>query len=260
MATKTITLISIFLLFFINKSSAQIVTPSEGFTDCIVYKNGSVVYGKIINYVPTDTLRFQLANGQIMVCPPSIIRRVTMAKPKVDKINEPKIAKPYAFREHGLYGSAAFMMNFGRNKLARTTSTGVGVNASFGYLFRRQIGVGGGLGIDSYYLKDGDADVKSVFGEVRGYLSKRNTAEFFTLAVGYGQPKTNDNQTITDRSGGLLVQPTIGLRLGASARYNFFVELGARFQKVHYSYSDQWIKNEYSITYQRWILRGGILF
>ena len=71
--------------------------------------------------------------------------------------------------------------------------------------------------------------------------------------------KTN-NQIIVNRRGGVFIQPTIGLRFGASARYNFFAELGARFQEVRYDFSNQWIENNYKVTYQRWILRGGILF
>ena len=57
-----------------------------------------------------------------------------------------------------------------------------------------------------------------------------------------------------------MLQPTLGLRLGASARYNFFLELGARFQQVHYNFSNEWVENRYKVTYQRWILRGGIVF
>ena len=106
----------------------------------------------------------------------------------------------------------------------------------------------------------GNANVLAAFGEVRGYFSKRPFAEFFNLAVGYGHPMKTANAGITERGGGLLIQPSIGLRLGASERYNFFVELGARFQKVHYAYSDRWVENKYTVNYQRWILRGGIVF
>jgi hypothetical protein len=256
---KLLKLLPIFLLFLMNKTTAQ-TQASDGFADQIIYKNGSVVFGKILYYVPTDTLRFQLSNGQIMICPPSIIQKVVMVKPKTDDVKAPQAEKPYNFKEYGFYGSVAYAMSFGRDKYGNGSRIGVGLQVSAGHLFQRKLGIGGGLAYDSYYLKDGNANVIAAFGEVRGYLSKRRVAEFFTLAAGFGQPMKTNNSGITKQSGGLIIQPTIGLRIGASARYNFFVELGARFQKVHYTYSDQWITNEYSVTYQRWILRGGLLF
>ena len=251
-------LIPLFLLILITKINAQ----TEGFADYVLLKNGSKIYGKVIQYAPNDTLDFQLENGnqRNMRCPPDMIQKVVMARPKSAQGTEPVIEKAYEFREHGFYASAAYAMSFGRNKDAGGALIGVGLQASAGHLFRRQLGVGGGIGYDSYYLKDGNANILSTFGEIRGYLSKRSRAEFFTLAAGYGQPMKTNNQAITKRSGGFLIQPTIGLRFGASARYNFFAEIGARFQHVHYEYSDQWIDNKYKVTYQRWILRGGILF
>jgi hypothetical protein len=254
---KNFTLISIFLLSFLSTISAQL-TPSVGFTDYVLLKNGSKIYGKTLYYAPKDTLEFQIPNGRIMRCAPETVEKVVMAQPESAK--EPKSQKLYEFREHGVYGSAIYDMSFGRDKYGGGTLTGVGFQATAGYMFRRQLGLGGGVGYDGYYLKNGTANVLSGFGEIRGYLSKRNWAEFFTLAVGYGQPMKTENTAITNRKGGFMLQPTLGLRLGASARYNFFVDLGARFQQVHYDFSNEWVENKYRVTYQRWILRGGIVF
>jgi hypothetical protein len=254
---KKFTVLSLFLLSFLNTTTAQL-TPTEGFADYVLLKNGSKIFGKVIYYAPNDTLEFQIPNGRIMRCAPQTVEKVVMAQPK--SANSPKREKPYEFREHGIYGSAVYNMSFGRDKNGGGTHTGVGFQATTGYLFRRQIGVGGGVGYDGYYLKGGNANVLSGFGEIRGYLSKRRWSEFFTVAVGYGQPLKANNGLITKRRGGLMMQPTIGLRLGASARYNFFVDLGARFQQVHYDFSSEWVENKYKVTYQRWILRGGIIF
>ena len=254
-------LIAFFLLLFASGLIAQTTTSSAGFEDYVLLKNGSRIYGKILYYAPNDTLQIQVSSGQTMRCSPEYIKKVIMAKPKTADANAATIAKPYDFKERGFYASAVYAMSFGRNSGGAGTHTGVGLQATAGYLLRRQIGFGGGVGYDAYYLKDGNAAVMSVFGEARGYLSKRNVAEFFTFAVGYGQPMVQKgNPQITKRSGGLMLQPTIGLRFGASARYNFFAEIGARFQQVHYSNSNEWVENRYTVTYQRWIIRGGILF
>jgi hypothetical protein len=256
-------IIILFLLLFGAMLNAQVTQPSEGFTDYVLFKNGSEVYGKILYYAPNDTLELQIAGGRIVRFEAKTIKKVVMTKPKIEKISvpTPRLEKPYNFKERGFYGSAAYAMSFGRNRNGGGAHIGVGLQASAGYLLRRQLGFGGGLAYDSYYLKDGEANVYAVFGEVRGYLSKRNVAEYYTFAAGYGQPTVQkDNLSITKRSGGLMIQPTFGLRFGASARYNFFAEVGARFQRVHYGFSNQWLENDYKVTYQRWILRGGIVF
>ena len=253
--------IALLLLLFANALIAQNTTSSAGFEDYVLLKNGSRIYGKILYYAPNDTLQIQVQSGQTLRCKPEYIKKIIMAKPKTVDTSMPAIAKPYDFKERGFYASAVYAMSFGRNSGGAGTHTGVGLQATAGYLLRRQIGFGGGLGYDAYYLKDGNAAVMSAFGEVRGYLSKRNVAEFFTFALGYGQPTVQKgNVQITQRSGGFMLQPTIGLRFGASRRYNFFAEIGARFQQVHYSNRYEWVENRYTVTYQRWILRGGILF
>lgn len=253
--------IAFLLLLFANALIAQTTTSSEGFEDYVLLKNGSRIYGKILYYAPNDTLQIQVSSGQTMRCKPEFIKKVVMAKPKTAITDAPQAAKPYDFKERGFYASAVYAVSFGRNSGGAGTHTGVGLQATAGYLLRRQIGFGGGIGYDAYYLKDGNAAVMSIFGEARGYLSKRNVAEYFTFAAGYGHPtKQKDNTLITKRGGGLMLQPTIGLRFGASARYNFFAEIGARFQQVQYGNSNDWAENRYTVKYQRWILRGGILF
>lgn len=254
-------LIALFLRLFVNTINAQIFEPNKGFEDYVLFKSGTEIYGKVLYYNPTDTLELQISSGRVMIFDAKIVKKVVMAKPKIAAEKVEKAEKPYDFKEKGFYASAVYAMSFGRNRNGEGTHIGVGLQATAGHLFRRQFGVGGGLGYDSYYLKDGNANVLSAFTEVRGYLSKRQVAEFFTFAVGYGQPtKQKDNAAITQRSGGLMLQPTIGLRFGASSRYNFFAEVGARFQRVHYNFSNEWVENRYTVTYQRWILRGGIVF
>lgn len=255
-------LTALFLGLFAAAANAQIFNPTEGFKDHIVFKNGSSVYGKILYYVPNDTIEFQIVDNRIMRFSAKLIRKVEMAKPENWVPVPVKPEKPYSFKEKGFYGSVAYDMSFGRNKFGNGTHTGVGLQATAGYLFRRQLGVGGGIAYDSYYLKGGNANVLAAFTEVRGYLSKRQTAEFFTLAIGYGHPLKQNNMlnVVSERKGGFMLQPTVGLRFGASARCNFFAEVGARFQQVHYNFSNEWVENRYKVTYQRWILRGGIVF
>ena len=240
-------LIALFLGLFATIATAQIFNPYEGFEDYVLFKSGTEIYGKVLYYSPKDTLQLQVSSGRVMIFDTKSIQKIIMAKPKVTPVKKEKM---YAFKEHGFYGSVAYDMSFGRNEYSAGTHTGVGLQATAGHLFRREFGLGGGIAYDSYYLKGGNANVLAAFTEVRGYLSKRQMAEFFTLAIGYGHPMKQDNilNVTSERKGGFMLQPTLGLRLGASARYNFFLEVGARFQQVHYNFSTEWVENRYKVT------------
>ena len=139
-------------------------------------------------------------------------------------------------------------------------TTAAGIQNVVGFQFNRWAGGGIGMGLNSYYFLYGASNVLSVFGEYRGYLSKRNTSEYWTFAAGFGQPLKNKTENLTNLKGGFMIQPTIGWRFGASRRYNFFADLGFRLQQVQYESNNTWSENHYKVTYRRWILRGGILF
>ena len=237
----------------------QAQTPStDTFQDRVDLSNGNVLYGKVTYYAPNDTLELRFEDGRTTRLAPQMYKKVVMYRPTQQ--TSMKVEKPYNFREHGFYASAVYSLNFGRSDAG--AHIGTGVQATAGKLFSRRFGLGGGVSYDMFYLGTANANVVSAFAEVRGYLSKRNRAEFFTCAIGYGQPlkEKNDAFAFTHISGGFMLQPTFGIRLGASKHYNFFIDAGARFQRVHYdSVSDFW-ENHYTVTYKRWILRGGIVF
>ena len=168
-----------------------------------------------------------------------------------------RIERPYDFKERGIYDALSFNVNLGRSSGAHL---GYGFQNVLGYQFNRLVGSGIGVGYDGYYLSNGESNVVSIFAEYRGYLSKKNVSEYWTFAAGYGMPTAVKGETLTDLHGSYMVQPTIGFRFGASSRYNFFADLGFRLQQVRYEDNNTWSSNHYTVTYRRWVLRGGILF
>jgi hypothetical protein len=247
----------IYILIFCFLISVKIMAQnvaSEGYGDRVTFKNGSQLYGKVLSYAPDDTLVFALKDGKTFIFLPEKVLNVRMEKPP--KVKIPTIPKPYNFRETGFYGAVAYSNSFGKS--ASETRMGVGLSALAGWQFIPRWGVGGGVSFDQMYLSN-TSNILSIFGETRYYL-KRNRAEYGSLLVGYGMPLKHKNDPLEERRGGLLIQPMVGWRLGASARYNFFIDIGARFQRVYYRDVSTWMDNQYTVTYQRWILRGGIIF
>ena len=240
-----------FLLLYATHIKAQ----QNEFSDKVYLKNGSRIIGKIIYYQPNDTVQVQVASGQIVRFAPQQVQKIRMAESAEGKTS--RVLKPYNFEERGVYDALSFDVNFGRSTRSHL---GIGFQNVVGYQFNRLVGSGLGIGYDSYYLNNGQSDVVSVFGEYRGYLSKSNTSEYWTFAAGYGHPLGIKNDNLTNLKGSFMLQPTIGYRFGASHRYNFFLDLGFRLQQVRYESNNTWAENHYTVTYRRWILRGGILF
>lgn len=250
MKLRVFAIISCLLLY-----AAHIKAQQNEYSDKVYLKNGNRIVGKIIYYQPNDTLQMQISSGQIMKLAPLQIQKIVMAGATDAKVS--RIERPYNFKERGMYDALSFNINLGRSSRSHL---GYGFQNVVGYQFNRLVGTGIGLGYDSYYLNNGESNVASVFGEYRGYLGKRNVSEYWTFAAGYGFPRANQEDVLTNLKGSFMIQPTIGFRFGASSRYNFFADLGFRLQQVRYESLNTWAENRYTVTYRRWVLRGGILF
>lgn len=235
--------------------AAQLKAQHDDYSDKVYLNNGSHIVGKIIFYQPNDTLKVQVAGEQILHFPPEQVKKIRMSSPSQKNAN--RAEKLYHFRERGFYDALSFAVNLGRSSQAHQ---GTGFQNVVGYQFHRLVGGGIGVGYDSYYIKNGESNVLSVFGEYRGYLSQRNISEYWTIAAGYGQPSSIKNDYLTHLKGSFMVQPTVGFRFGASNRYNFFADAGFRLQQIRFENNNEWTQNHYTVTYRRWILRGGILF
>jgi hypothetical protein len=246
-----IVLIWQFICLSINAQNA----PKAEFKDRVAFKNGNVFYGKLLLVVPNDSLVFEFPSGNEATFRYADIKKITMATPPKAAVS---IEKPYHFREKGLYGVVAYANSIGKS--AGSIRGGVGASAVVGWKFNRLVGVGVGAAYDHLYLANGDAPVLSVFSEWRGYLQAKPKSEYFSLAAGFAQPLRQKGNNYSELNAGFMLQPTFGYRFGASSRYNFFADFGARFQRVGMQTLNQWSENNYTVTYQRWILRGGIVF
>ncbi len=243
------------IVSFLFLYAAHIKAQQNEFSDKVYLKNGSLIVCKIVFYQPNDTVQVQVASGQIVRFAPQQVRKIKMSESA--EIKTSRVLRPYNFEERGLYDALSFNVNLGRSSVSHL---GFGFQNVIGYQFNRLVGSGLGIGYDAYYLNNGESNVLSIFGEYRGYLSKRNTAEYWTFAAGYGHPMGIKNDNLTNLKGSFMLQPTIGYRFGASSRYNFFADLGFRLQQVRYESNNTWSENHYTVTYRRWVLRGGILF
>jgi len=257
-----IKLIVINILFFVcvmlpNISKAQ--TDELQYIDIVHLKDGSEFRGKIIIYKHGDYLEMEILGGQVVEFPAKKIKKIVQQPygqlayiPKTIRVRE------YSFRERGIYNETYVNLPQGYNTWS-AWEVGLGIHHVVGYQFNRWIGTGIGVGFDGYYIGYGE-NVIPVYAEARGYFMKKNTTPFYSVALGYGFSGRNDNRNLIKGSGGIMFNPNIGYRFGASAGANFTLSLGYKLQKASFT-ELRWqgtLKRNY--TYSRLNLRLGLLF
>ena len=243
--------IALFLLLLL--SGDHLLAQKKG-VDRVYLRSGDRLSGTVLHY--GDTLHLRLLSGQDMYLLRSNVKKVYMGSQKSQQ--------PYEFKEKGWFNTVAVAANFGRVPYVygggSSPTLGYNLQTTFGYQFDRRLGVGIGMAYSDYYLLDATSPVAAIYAEARTYLSRRTRAEYFALSAGYGHPMLKSSDGFDSAKGGLWLQPTFGWRLGASARYNFFFDMGLNFQNIHLVDNNEWAKNNYSVWYRRTILRGGIVF
>ena len=247
--------INLILSVILCLTTAQLSAQTKNFGDRVFLKDGSKLSGAILKYEANDFVLLELVSGQQVRLLAKDIKKVVMGGTS----DAPKAEKPYEFKERGLYNATSFMFAFAKS--GGTPYSGVGVQHVVGYQFSRKVGAGLGVAYENQYLV-GLTEGKTIalFGEVRGYLSRYNTAFYYSVSSGLVFPIAEKGENLTNYRSGFMVYPAIGLRFGASSHFNFFVDIGAKFQRVYYERVTEWITDRYDVNYRRWVLRGGILF
>jgi hypothetical protein len=246
--------IIILCVIILCQFAVQLQAQNKQFKDVVYLYDGSRMTGNVLSYKPDESIVLELSTGQQLVFLAKNIKKVVMGVPSIEKVNE-----PYEFKERGLYNASSLSLSFGKSTY--TNSVGIGLQHTVGYQFNRILGAGLGVSYENLYLQNSaEGRMFSVFGELRGYLSKHNTAFYYNLAGGVAFPVAKATENLTGHKGGLLVYPAFGMRFGASKRYNFFMDVGAKIQNVSYNILTEFQQDYYSVTYRRWVLRGGILF
>ena len=223
----------------------------------VQFKDGSVVKGKIISFLQGGDLHMLVA-GEEVVFPADEILKLRQNSSRANLRKALKRGKyPYAFKEKGIYHASAFMVNIG--SMYDDNAWGFGLQHASGYQFNRWIGVGAGVGLDAYAINN-ENPILSFFADARGYFKATRVTPFYSVQVGYG--KMLDKQ-IRDVQGGLMVYPSLGVRLSGLDGANFFVDLGYKYQKSKREYENSWWWQSYEIwdyKYHRYVLRFGLTF
>lgn len=251
---KTKFLPIIFLVFQLLLISYPFSTSfaQKGKQDVINLKNGTILYGTIVQLDSIKGVRinndcgsffFQMAEIENM----SAFQKTNSTKQK-DKgyFNHTAVGLSFGQGDHGFLPFPSLTM----------------VN---GYQFNQNISAGLGIGFEFF-----DFAILPVFAQGYYYFNHRDFSPFISLKAGYSFPldRTNNDDYNSDGKnfGGIAINPEIGIRVHLNNYSSFLCSIGYHYQKLSYENNswDYWYgANYYSKYYahhNRISLRLGFIF
>lgn len=141
--------------------------------DTIYLKNGSVLYGQIIDELPDRQVKIRLSDGSLLICPYADLERIEYATGRASLYEEPRVPRLDWHFDAGYLFSSSDRQH-------------AGLFASYGARFNRSLFLGIGSGF-IYAMTETVDMVIPVYGHLRAYLPVRGPIKpFVDLRPGYG--------------------------------------------------------------------------
>lgn len=237
-------------LILIGISPLCMSAQSEGYTDKLLLKNGSVLYGKVLKFNGIDTLELALSEKYTMTFYnknlSKAVKKVMMTGAAV-KTNE-----IFHFDDPGFYFRTQFSLLHSQPK------DGYSLTVSGGYRVKPWLSLGAGGGIDNYYAEEG-YDMYPLFAEARVYFYKKNVTPYFAMRTGYALVSPDEDRGQIQARGSWFYNPVIGFRLG-SGRPHIDLFAGVRLQSAFYETLTNQFRSEREIDFRRYDFGIGINF
>jgi hypothetical protein len=228
------------------------IGQEDGFMTRVNLNDGSVIEGRLVEYVDGEYVRLNIGDNEITIKQSSIKNIKHFSRTNT---------KTYAFRETGMYNHTSFGLLPGFIS-AGNPALGMAVDHSVGYMFNRTVGAGLNIGITNYSAPISKEVFYSVAGEFRGYLLGRYLSPYYRLGAGYGF--THAGETFEEANGGFFLIPAIGFRLTGKKFANITTEIGLCFQDAYFKQqaTNWWNRSliEKDVRYQRFTIKFGLLF
>ncbi len=225
--------------------------------DMLFLKNGSIFIGKLTAY-GTRTIEFKMEDGLVATFTKSEVKKMVMAgQAIVDTKNNSKDKSIVDFDKRGLYNITYGSFNSSSNAYNGNLINGLGVDNITGKQFNKYVGLGLGIGFHSMYPGVGENNMP-VFLDFRGYLKEKKVSPYYNLAAGYAFAFKNEEKLITDVKGGFMFHPALGFKIGSSEN-SFMVDVGLKWTRNTFVYDRGWEIREHKMTYERLVVRIGLM-
>ena len=251
---KNIYLLFVLLFLGMNEVTAQ----DFGRQDSIVIylKKGMRFKGYLLDHKPGVSTTMLSRFGDTIVVEDHLVSHFHF--PQERKKRARKARDRGYFKDEGFYQ----VTNVGI--LANTISseagglTGFELSAAAGVMKNRMLGFGAGVGADFYHNLNSER-IFPLFGEVRGYFQDNPTSVFYAVRAGYGFAFADSEVGIRRARGGVMVNPSVGWRLGGGAGLKMTLEVGLKFQNAEFEFRNNGETSVMELGYKRLGVRLGFL-
>lgn len=141
-----------------------------------------------------------------------------------------------------------------------TRTFGYSLEGLINYRVMPWLDLGMGAAFDRFNTNLGESTI-SWLGAVQILPSpKKNIAPYFRLAAGYGSPVKTERNSFSDKEGGLLIHPGIGIRIGRAEEIFYTLDFGYRILQTKYNIETFQGEEKRTNNYRRLSLRLGATF
>ncbi len=246
--------IAIIILIFISvQINAQ---DSDISKDKLVLKNGSIIYGKLLNYNPSKIIEFKLADNTVLSIPDSNI--VSIQTNYISYQND--MPDNYIKR---FYSYVAFSLSPG-NSISNSrygssfSGTGIGVEYTAQFRLSKYLFTGFGAGIQTYNTIE-KAIFYPVFIDLMTLVKSSKSSPFFRIQLGYSPVSSSNEDYLTGYKGGLMFNPAFGIKFGTK-NLDYTLDFNYKYQKASFDYKYNNSSSTKDIIYKRFSFRFGVLF
>ena len=204
--------VSFTFLFFSENVKAQ-----RFYEDVVYLKNGSIIYGIIIEQVPNKSIKVQTKDGSVFVYRIDEIEKFSKVE-KVQSSNEDTNNKKRKIKRFGYTNISE--INYGSGIEDYVDDYSYGFQTINGYLFNPNFSLGLGLGIDKY--KSG-ATFAPLFADLRVNILASEVSPFLACGVGY-------SLGFDENKGGPMLNASLGVKFFVSQATALNFSIGYRMQ------------------------------
>lgn len=217
-------------------SFAQVTPDESEKQDLVILKNGTKIYGKILENVPGKIIKMQTTGGSKMEINYSEVKGVMYdtnqeeMKPtkyppekrgrhdRGDREEPSKADKPYNVPGPGIYFATGAQLNYGNYLDFGTFFPFPSLNVATGYRFNKNFAMAAG-----FELITSDVDVYfSTFGEMVVYFLNSSATPYLSFKSGYMAPVAPFSNTLATFN----INPSFGVRLPSKRKVHTRFAIG----------------------------------
>lgn len=201
------------LLILALMLGASTATFGQSTKDVLYLKNGSVIYGQLIEMVPDKQVKIKTADGSVFIYNTSEVDRIEKAEKEV---KEQRSERKSSFRTRKIAtGFKGFIDDSYSASMNGSDFNRGGLSVSLGSQILPQLFVGAGLGLE--YYNELEVLTVPVFADVRVNFINGPISPFLGVKVGY---------TALGDFEGFYLNPMVGCRFGLTNKLALHAAIG----------------------------------